>query len=46
MFTSVNEFLNEWKYEAAVTQKVLDDETRRLECSSRIWSYQRRMGSN
>lgn len=24
MFTSVNDFLNEWKQEAAVTQKVLD----------------------
>jgi uncharacterized damage-inducible protein DinB len=36
MFTSVNDFLNEWKQEAAVTQKVLDvltDESLKQEIS-------------
>ncbi|GAA3313830.1 hypothetical protein GCM10020331_004860 [Ectobacillus funiculus] len=37
MFTSVNDFVNEWKQEAAVTQKVLDvltDESLNQEISS------------
>jgi len=41
MFTSVNDFLNEWKQEAAVTQKVLDvltDESLNQEVSPGLYS--------
>jgi uncharacterized damage-inducible protein DinB len=41
MFTSVNDFLNEWKQEAAVTQKVLDaltDESLSQEVSPGLYS--------
>ncbi|MBS4176492.1 DinB family protein [Lederbergia citrea] len=41
MFTSVNDFLNEWKQEVAVTQKVLDvltDESLNQEVSPGLYS--------
>ncbi|QCJ42597.1 DUF664 domain-containing protein [Bacillus sp. S3] len=41
MFTSVNDFLNEWKQEAAVTQKVLDgltDQSLNQEVSPGLYS--------
>lgn len=41
MFTSVNDFLNEWKQEAAVTQKVLDvltDESLNQDVSPGLYS--------
>ena len=41
MFMSVNDFLNEWKQEAAVTQKVLDvltDESLNQEVSPGLYS--------